>query len=143
MKKLNSLILTTFVLFGSGFVGKSMPAFSAEPQMNIGSKSAVKADGEAEVLAKLDLTDDQKNKFKSISIDSYMKIVPILTPEQRKKLNAGIKSRQSLAATLKSLNLTPAQNIKINPIIADYKKQILAILTPEQKMKIEALAPNK
>jgi Spy/CpxP family protein refolding chaperone len=75
--------------------------------------------------------------------NSYQRIVPILTPEQQKKVATGLKSRQRLASILKSLNLTPSQNIKINPIITDYKKQILAVLTPEQKKKIEALAPKK
>ncbi len=145
MKKLNSLILTTCVLFCSGLVLKTMPAFSA-PNADAGMKSVVKAEGDIapETLAqKLNLTADQKQKALKIFTESTKKIALYLTPEQRKKLEASLKAKQGFGATLQSLNLTADQKKKIAVVMMERRNQFVSILTAEQKKKFEALAPIK
>ncbi|PZO43458.1 MAG: hypothetical protein DCF19_05835 [Pseudanabaena frigida] len=139
MKKLHSFILTTFALLASGLVWNSMPSF-AESSTNMRPKGIVKAEGElsSDKLAKLNLSADQKLKFRNITIDTFKKISPILTADQRKKLEEGVKARQGINSILKSLNLTVNQSTKIRPIIIDYKNQLLAVLTPEQKKKLQS-----
>ncbi len=138
MKRLNSLVLATCVLLGSGFVGKSLPAFSAEPQMNVRSKGAVKAevDGAVKMLTqKLNLTAAQQSQAEKIFGGAKQNILKVLTPEQLKKRQAG--------GTFKSLNLTPAQEKTILGIMIERRKQFVAILTPSQKKTFDALTPPK
>ena len=146
MKRLNSLVLATFVLFSSGLAFKTMPAFSAEPMMDVRTKGMVKGEGDVTpetLIQKLNLTADQKQKAYKIFVDSNKKIAQYLTPEQRQKVEAGFKAKQGFGAILKSLNLTADQQKKIGAVLVERRKLFVAILTPEQKKKFEVLSPVK
>lgn len=145
MKKLSFIILTASVLFGSGLVWKTMPAFSA-PSADVRIKGAVKAEADIApetLVQKLNLTADQKQKAFKIFTESTKKIALYLTPEQRKKLEAGLKAKQGFGATLQSLNLSADQKKKIGVVMLERRNQFVSILTAEQKKKFEALAPIK
>jgi Spy/CpxP family protein refolding chaperone len=146
MKKLNSLILTTCVLFGSGLAWKTLPAFSATPSADVRIKGAVKAEGDVApeaLVQKLNLTAEQKQKAFKIFVDSNKKIAQYLTPEQRKKLEAGLKAKQGFGTILQSLNLSVDQKKKIGAVLLERRNQFVGILTADQKKKFEALAPIK
>jgi hypothetical protein len=137
MKKLNSIILTACVVFGSGLVWKTMPAFSA-PSADVQIKGSVKAEADIApetLVKKLNLTADQKQKALKIFTESNKKIALYLTPEQRKKLEAGLKAKQGFGATLQSLNLSADQKKKIGTVMLERRNQFVSILT--------ALAPIK
>jgi Spy/CpxP family protein refolding chaperone len=137
MKKLNSLILTTCVLIGFAFAWKQLPAI-AESWSNADTKGLVKSKGD---LAPEKLL--QKKKIARIFGETNSKIFQILNPEQRKKLEAGIKSKQNVEAIISSLNLSAEQKQRIGGIVTERRNQILAILTPEQKKKLADLVNNK
>ncbi|MFN9860491.1 MAG: Spy/CpxP family protein refolding chaperone [Pseudanabaena sp.] len=145
MKKLNSLILTTCVLIGFAFAWKQLPAI-AESWSNADTKGLVKSKGDLapdKLLQKLNLSEEQKKKIARIFGETNSKIFQILNPEQRKKLEAGIKSKQNVEAIISSLNLSAEQKQRIGGIVTERRNQILAILTPEQKKKLADLVNNK
>lgn len=145
MKKLNSLILTALVLLSSGFALRAMPANAERWTAITQTKGAVKAEDDSvksEVLAQLNLTADQKKKLIAITTDTYKKVAQNLTPEQRQKLETGLKARQGFVPVLKTLNLTADQKKTIGALLVDHRRQLVALLTPEQKKKFEALTAN-
>jgi len=145
MKRLNSLILATCVLLGSAFSWKAVPAI-AESWSKADTKGIVKSEGDIapeKLIQKLNLSAEQKQKIARIFGETNPKIFQILNLEQRKKLEAGIKSKQNVGAIIKSLNLSAEQQKKIGAIVVERRKQILLVLTPEQKKKLETLAPSK
>ncbi len=138
MKRLNSLILATCVLLSSGLVGNSLPVFSAESQMNVRNKGAVKAEVDSALkilIQKLNLTASQQGQAQTIFSGARQSLLKVLTPDQLKKLKAG--------GTFKSLNLTAAQEKTILGIMIERRKQFSAILTPSQKKTFDALTPPK
>jgi Spy/CpxP family protein refolding chaperone len=145
MKRLNALILATCVLLGSAFAWKAVPAI-AESWSKADTKGIVKSEGDVtpeKLIQKLNLSADQKQKIARIFGETNPKIFQILNLDQRKKLEAGIKSKQSVGNIISSLNLSPDQQKKIGAIVVERRKQILLVLTPEQKKKLEALVTSK
>ncbi|PZV18945.1 MAG: hypothetical protein DCF20_02545 [Pseudanabaena sp.] len=146
MKRLNSLILATCLLFGSGFALKAPPA-SAESVNNSSTMGNVKAEGDIapETLSqKLNLSTAQKKQIAKIFAESNPKIVSILNTDQRKKLEASLKAKEPMRSALQSLNLTADQRKKIGEIVKVRREQLKAVLTPEQRKKFEeAFAPMK
>jgi periplasmic protein CpxP/Spy len=89
----------------------------------------------------LNLTDAQKQQFKTIRQNTRQQIQSVLTDEQRTKLESAGQSGQSSdrKAVMKSLNLTDTQKQQMRDIRKKSREQMLAILTPEQRSKFEQM----
>lgn len=86
----------------------------------------------------LNLTDTQKQQFKTIHENTRQQIQGILTEEQRAKFESADRSGDR-KAVMKSLNLTDAQKQQMRDMRKKSREQMLAILTPEQRSKFEQM----
>ncbi len=84
----------------------------------------------------LNLTDAQKQQFKSLNEKTSQLIQAVLTPEQRTTFAAELKKGDRNAAW-KAINLTDVQKQKIREINQSAGEQSLAILTAEQRSQAE------
>jgi Spy/CpxP family protein refolding chaperone len=86
----------------------------------------------------LNLTDAQKQQFKTIHENTRQQIQSVFTDEQRAKLEAARQSGDR-KGVMKSLNLTDAQKQQIRDIRKKSYEQMQALLTAEQRDKLQQL----
>ena len=81
---------------------------------------------------KLNLTPEQKAKFKAIRDSSKAQMDAILTQPQKDQLAAAQGDRKQHRQAWKSLNLTADQKASMKQIHSSSEQQMAAILTPTQ-----------
>ncbi|MCY7273594.1 MAG: Spy/CpxP family protein refolding chaperone, partial [Phormidesmis sp. CAN_BIN44] len=86
---------------------------------------------------RLNLTDDQKARLKTIRDNTRQQIEGILTPEQRAKLQADRGQGMKRGQGWKSLNLTDDQKAKLKAIRQASRTQMDSVLTPEQRSQMQ------
>ncbi len=90
------------------------------------------------VNGQLKLTPEQKQKLRGIAQEYTSQVRSILTPEQRKNLAAGLKSKKKLQNVLRTLNLTKEQQSQIATARRDAGRKAFAVLTPAQQKMLSS-----
>lgn len=85
----------------------------------------------------LNLTPEQLQQIRQISLNIQQQIEAVLTPEQRNKLNQAIESGQNPRAAILSLNLREEQVNRIRSINQTFNQQVRGVLTPEQLQRLQ------
>jgi protein CpxP len=129
--KVLSLLSGTFALVLA--VSPVIPVFT---QTTL-AESAQSVLGEG-ILAKLNLTDEQKAQFTKIYESTRQQMDKVFTPEQKAQWEAARKENRK-----PDLKLSDEQKEQIKAIRQNTKTQIEAILTPAQQKEFEAMKSDK
>jgi Spy/CpxP family protein refolding chaperone len=136
-----SLLAVTAILAVAIAAGSTSQAF-AKPPVPAPPNSPTLTQ-QSDLGTVLNLTAEQKKKIQAISAARGKDIIAALTPVQRQKFIAAVKSGKPAVQVLQSLDLSVDQKKKIFNILKDNSDQIKAVLTPEQIKKVQQLQAQK
>lgn len=84
-------------------------------------------------FSKLSLSVKQQKQFEAIM---KPQIMPVLTSNQQKQLNANLAQGQPFWQAVRSLNLSSSQQSEVKDIMKSQRFKIVKILTPEQRAQL-------
>lgn len=134
-------LLAVTILAVAIAAGSTSQAFAKPPAPPAPNTPALTQ--QSDLGAVLNLTADQKKKIQTISAARGKDIVGALTPAQREKFIAAVKSGKPAVQVLQSLDLSVDQKKKIFNILKANSDQIKAVLTPEQIKKVQQLQAQR
>ncbi len=130
MKKLSLLLPGAIALLLS-----AAPVLVAQAQST--APTAPRVSQRMQKQNRLNLTDDQKAKLKTIRETTRQQIEGVLTAEQRAKLQTDRGQGMKRGQGWKSLNLSADQKARIKQIRQASRSQMESVLTQEQRSQMQ------
>ncbi len=126
--QLISALITTIILGGTASISQAQ--FPSAPPANIQIQDGIPQ------IPGINLSEEQKEKFKEVNQEARSRISEILTSEQREDLEAAVKAGNNPLDAIKTLDLSKDQKKNLEKVQKWQRSQLKDILTRQQKMKI-------